>query len=74
MVELKLKSGATYLLNTIKSVEMVDDKEIEIVANLEPEGAFKTFLLAINNIEKKSLRKILKYEHIGQIEGFLFKL
>ncbi len=70
MVEIKLRSGQIYNFDTIKSVKIEDHKTIEIIANLEEGGEFKTFLLATGSIDKKSLKKLLKYQSKERLDQF----
>ncbi len=70
MVEIKLKSGQIYDFNTIESVKIEEDKTIEIIANFEQDGEFKTFLLATDSIDKKSLRKLIKYQSKERLDQF----
>ena len=70
MVEIKLKSGQIYNFDTIKSVKIEEDKTIEIIANFEEGEEYKTFLLASESIDKKSLRKLMKYESKERLDQF----
>jgi len=70
MVEIKLRSGQIYNFDTIKSVKIEDDKTIEIIANFEEGGEFKTFLLATDSMDKKSLKKLLKYQSKERLYQF----
>jgi len=70
MVEIKLRSGQIYNFDTIKSVKIEDNKTIEIIAKIEQDGEFKTFLLATDSIDKKSLKKLLKYQSKERLDQF----
>lgn len=70
MVEIKLRSGQIYNFDTIKSVKIEDDKTIEIIAKIEQDGEFKTFLLATDSIDKKSLKKLIKYQGKERLDQF----
>ena len=70
MVEIKLRSGQIYDFNTIKSVKIEENKTIEIIAKIEQDGEFKTFLLATDSIDKKSLKKLLKYQGKERLDQF----
>ena len=70
MVEIKLRSGQIYNFDTIKSVKIEDNKTIEIIANFKQDGEFKTFLLATDSIDKKSLKKLVKYQSKERLDQF----
>lgn len=71
MVELKLKSGIVYNLKEIKEVNLLEGNRIEIIANLNADDGFRSFLLNMDNVDKKSMKKMQKYLQKDRVSRFL---
>jgi hypothetical protein len=71
MVEIKLKTGIAYNINEIKSVTHLEGNRIELIANLDSEESFRTFILNTQNITKKSMKTLNKYLKTDRVGKFL---